>query len=146
PRLSGPHGNQSRPQDPECASRPGPEIPQRVSLPALDRLTKRSEFLSAARGKRVAMPGFILQARQNHASNQMRVGFTCSQKVGNAVARNRAKRRLRALAQHILPEQGQIGFDYVLIGRAKVTAGQPFVDLAHDLRAALTKLHTNDAR
>ena len=92
------------------------------------------------------MLGFILQARQNLSSNQVRVGFTCSKKVGNAVARNRAKRRLRAIAQQVLPEKGQVGFDYVLIGRAKVTAGRPFSDLAHDLRTALTKLHTNDAR
>ena len=69
------------------------------------------------------------------------VGFTCSKKVGNAVARNRAKRRLREAARAILPHTGRTGWDYVLIGRADVTAARPFDLLQQDLALALRKLH-----
>lgn len=69
----------------------------------------------------------------------IRVGFTTSRKVGNAVARNRARRRLRALAAQLLPRAGVPGHDYVLIGR-RATVSRPFEALRGDLEAALTKL------
>ncbi|MEO1153747.1 MAG: ribonuclease P protein component [Pseudomonadota bacterium] len=105
-------------------------------------LTKRADFLRASRGPRVAKPGFVLQGR-NRADDtaQIRVGYTCSKKVGNAVARNRAKRRLREIARLILPQQGSPGWDYVLVGRAGTTATLPFPQLQSDLQAALTRLH-----
>lgn len=109
-------------------------------------LTKRADFLKAAKARRQAMPGFILQARKREAdetvSDVIRVGFTCSKKVGNSVARNRAKRRLREIARLILPSHGQPGHDYVLIGRNTVTAVRPFPELLHDLRQALMRVHT----
>jgi ribonuclease P protein component len=71
----------------------------------------------------------------------VRVGFTCSKKVGNAVARNRAKRRLREIARAVLPVDGRPGWDYVLIGRADATADHPFEAMKADLARALRKLH-----
>jgi ribonuclease P protein component len=72
----------------------------------------------------------------------MRVGFTCSKKVGNAVARNRAKRRLREIARLILPTSGQPGHDYVLIGRANVTATTDFAAMQTELAQSLQKLQS----
>ena len=106
-------------------------------------LTKRKDFLSAARAKRAATASFTLQARErgDAEATGMRVGFTCSKKVGNAVARNRAKRRLREIARLVLPKYGRDGFDYVLIGRPVVTATYPFHNMLTDLRTALNKVH-----
>ena len=105
-------------------------------------IAKRADFLAAAQGRRMALPGFHLQARfRDDGSDAVRVGFTCSKKVGNAVARNRAKRRLREIARLTLPDQGRDGFDYVLIGRREVTAVRPFETLLADLREALSKAH-----
>jgi len=69
----------------------------------------------------------------------MRLGITASKKVGNAVARNRARRRLRAVAREVLPAHGTPGYDYVLIARAS-TALRPFAALADDLVGALRRL------
>ena len=91
------------------------------------------------------MPGFMLQARRRAedepAATPIRIGYTCSKKVGNAVARNRAKRRLRKIARAVLPVDGRPGWDYVLVGRAGATADLPFAQLKADLSAALRKLH-----
>jgi len=110
-------------------------------------MTERADFLRAARAGRAAMPAFILQARQRRPDEpgvdggRIRVGFTCSKKVGNAVARNRAKRRLRAAARAVLPLAGRGGWDYVLIGRAGATASRPFAALCADLEDALARVH-----
>ncbi|MFK7874371.1 MAG: ribonuclease P protein component [Paracoccaceae bacterium] len=102
-------------------------------------LKNRPDFLLAARAHKIVTPGFILQIRDRRDQNTLiRVGFTCSKKVGNAVARNRAKRRLREIARLLLPFHGAHGHDYVLIGRAGKTANRPFDGLLNDLRKALT--------
>jgi len=127
-----------------AGARAGAAAPPAVSV-CVRTLTRRADFLRAARARRRAMPGFVLQARQRSADEQdacaIRVGFTCSKKVGNAVARNRAKRRLRAIARDMLPMHGRPGWDYVLIGRHEATATRGIADLAADLRMALGRIH-----
>lgn len=125
------------------ASLPRAQASQTASQSSLSVLSKRHEFLRVARGRRVVMPGFVLQAcsRGSGAETGVRVGFTCSKKVGNAVMRNRAKRRLREIARLTLPELGLPGSDYVLVGRAGATVDRPFATMLSELRTALSKLH-----
>ncbi|WP_299550913.1 ribonuclease P protein component [uncultured Tateyamaria sp.] len=106
----------------------------------LEVIKKRADFLRAAQAKRIVMPGLILQARSRHDDGAIRVGFTCSKKVGNAIARNRAKRRLREVARHVLSHRGATATDYVFVGRAGETATRPFAALIKDCNAALDKL------
>ena len=70
-----------------------------------------------------------------------RVGFTCSKKIGNAVLRNRAKRRLREIARLHLPQGARPGWDYVLVGRPDATISRDFAQMGRDLAAALRKIH-----
>jgi ribonuclease P protein component len=80
-----------------------------------------------------------------HKSDTIRVGFTVTKKVGDAVRRNRAKRRLREVARAVLPLYAVEGTDYVLIGR-DATLTRPFADLIEDLKMALRKVHGGSAR
>lgn len=104
-------------------------------------LRKRSEFLAAAKGRRQGTQSLLLQARERGDDAPLRVGFTCSKKIGNAVARNRAKRRLREIARLYLPELGHDGWDYVLVGRPEGTINRSFAELGNDLKYALRKIH-----
>ena len=120
--------------------------PPRAVLSRVQILKTRPDFLRVARGRRVVTDAFVFQAAPQPTSltqsvPTIRVGFTCSKKVGNAVARNRAKRRLREIARLVLPTHGAPGFDYVLIGRAERTAQQDFVEMQTALQRALAKLH-----
>ncbi len=107
-------------------------------------MTKRAQFLAASKARRQGTKGLHLQARkrpQDDAPDEVRVGFTCSKKVGNAVTRNRAKRRLREVARLVLPTHGHPGWDYVLVGKFEATATRAFTDLQRDLTFALHKVH-----
>ena len=104
-------------------------------------LKKRRDFLRVrGAGRRWAAPGLVLQAapapEATAEAGLVRVGYTATRRIGNAVARNRAKRRLRAAVAHVMPASAQCGCDYVVIARA-ATLTRPFDALTGDLCAAL---------
>ena len=106
----------------------------------MERLKRRQDFVAAARARYAATPGMVVQMRACGDDEPVRVGFTATKRIGNAVVRNRVKRRLRELARLRLESQAWRGHDYVLIGRDK-SFGRSFPDLESDLAAALKKLH-----
>ena len=109
----------------------------------LGSLTKRSEFLYVRDGKYKAIGGVVVQMRETaeNANNnpRIRAGFTATKKIGNAVIRNRAKRRLREVARALLPLHGLPGYDYVFIARA-TTIARPYEQLLDDTQKALLSL------
>jgi len=112
----------------------------------MGRLLRRSEYLRMAKtGRKTATPGLVLQAAPDGAKpNALRVGITASRKVGNAVTRNRARRRLREAIRAVFPVHAAPGHDYVVIAR-QMTATQPFDDLQRDLVNALARLKLDRA-
>jgi ribonuclease P protein component len=112
----------------------------------LQSLRRRADFLRIAAGRRKwATPSLILQTLPQPDAvpdtGRIGVGFTASRRVGNAVIRNRARRRLRAAAAEMLPEHAAPGFDYVLIARAE-TPKRDYRALLADLEDALRRLGT----
>lgn len=108
--------------------------------PAIERLKKRSEFLAAARAPSCAKGAVVLQARDRaDGSPLIRVGFTATRKIGGAVVRNRAKRRMRAAAQALLPQHAKPGHDYVLIARNGAPT-RAWPRLLDDVKTALISL------
>lgn len=127
---------------PEAPDSAAGTSPPAVSV-CLTSLRRRADFLAAARaGCRQGTATMLVQGRRRGDGDPgLRVGFTCSKKIGNAVTRNRAKRRLRAAARRVLPAHGRPGWDYVLVGKPGATADCAFDRLERDLIYALKKLH-----
>jgi ribonuclease P protein component len=107
----------------------------------MERLRKRSDFLAAAGGVKVPSARFVLQARDRSDEAPPRIGFTVSRKVGNAVERNRVRRRLRELVRLNSGDALRPGHDYVLVGR-RAALSAAFSDLAADYDRAIARLHT----
>jgi ribonuclease P protein component len=106
----------------------------------LNRLKKRADFLRAQKGVRQVRPAVTVELCRSPEPSTPRVGFTATKKLGNAVVRNRAKRRLRAAAQALLPLYGLAGHDYVLVARAG-TLTRDYDGLLEDLKAAISQAH-----
>jgi ribonuclease P protein component len=110
----------------------------------MDRLKRRAEFLAAASGPKVGATAFVLQARRRPDDEAARVGFTVSKKVGNAVERNRVRRRLREAVRRSAAIGMRSGHDYVVVGR-RAALSEPFRRLASDLEQALIRIHQKPA-
>jgi ribonuclease P protein component len=108
-------------------------------VPGPERLRRRAEFLRvAAKGTRAAVHGLVLQALPREPGEPARIGFTVTKRVGNAVVRNRTRRRLKEAARLVLRDRPVAGVDLVLIGR-EATRGRDFAALMDDVRRALAK-------
>jgi ribonuclease P protein component len=110
--------------------------------PPIQRLKRRSEFLAAAKAPSIAKGAVVVQALRRPERQTFRVGFTATRKIGGAVVRNRAKRRLREAARLLLPELGRPGTDYVFIARSGA-ATRPWTRLLDDVKNALISLAAN---
>ncbi|MDC0108354.1 ribonuclease P protein component [Paracoccaceae bacterium] len=114
-----------------------------VTKITLTTILKRRDFLLVAAEKRSGQPGLLLQGRNRQdGSSSTRVGYTCSKKLGNAIARNKAKRRLREISKATLTVKGNPGWDYVLVGRPKTTLERNYSLLIEDLNEAIKKVHS----
>ncbi|WP_246329591.1 ribonuclease P protein component [Chthonobacter rhizosphaerae] len=106
----------------------------------MERLTKRSQYLEVARGARTPRRGFLLQTAPRKAGPDepasARFGFTVTKKIGNAVERNRIRRRLKEAVRLHGALAAKPGTDYVLVGR-RAALTQPFADLAADVVGAI---------
>ena len=113
-----------------------------TSKPAIERLRKRAEFLFVRNGARAGRGCVLIEARRRVEDGPVRVGFTASKKVGNAVTRNRAKRRLREAARQLLAQHGLPGVDYVLVAR-QGAPDAPWDALLDDVGNALIRLRAD---
>ncbi len=106
----------------------------------MERLKQRADFLAAATGSKAPAAPFVLQTRPREDHGPVRVGFTVTKKVGNAVERNRIRRRLRELVRNNGPSVMKAGHDYVLIGR-RIALNMPFDKMTDEFARALRRLH-----
>ena len=108
----------------------------------MERLRQRADFLAAAGGAKATTAAFVLQARERGEGGPVRVGFTVSKKVGNAVDRNRVRRRLRDIVRLADAAALRPGHDYVLIGR-RAALSLPFEQITRDFEGALRRLRAH---
>jgi ribonuclease P protein component len=106
----------------------------------MERLRQRADFLAAASGIKATASAFVLQTRKRVDDGPARIGFTVSKKVGNAVERNRVRRRLRDIVRVAGSSRIRTGHDYVLIGR-RAALKVPFARIAEDFEGALQRVH-----
>ena len=106
----------------------------------MERLKQRADFLAAATGIKVPAAGFVLQTRKRADDGPVRFGFTVSKKVGNAVERNRVRRRLKEIVRLSGGNRIKAGHDYVLIGR-RAALKLPFERMSNDFDGALRRAH-----
>jgi len=159
PRVPRAHGDQERPENPGLPPRQGPQAPERVTAPVTSnarvsvpatpdsklqidvlRLRVRREFLFVAAGFAERRRLIVVQARRRAPPRaEAGAGFTTTKKIGNAVIRNRARRRLREAARALLPVHGIGGTDYVFVARQE-TAAAPWPRLLDDMEKALVSL------
>ncbi len=99
----------------------------------------RAQFLACAKGPSCARGAVVVQALPQPQRSDMAAGFTATRKIGNAVVRNRAKRRLREAARLLLPQLGRPGYDYVFIARQGADE-RPWPRLLDDVKSALVRL------
>lgn len=113
-----------------------------MASPPLQRLTKRAQFLFVRAGFRASRPTVMVEARRREPGGPIGLGLTATKKIGGAVERNRARRRLREAARKLLPEMGVSGVDYVLVARQQ-TPSAPWPALLDDLGNALIRLRAD---
>src|SRR5882672_11236896 len=111
----------------------------------MDRLRHRADFLAAASGAKAPAAAFVLQARRRREDKSVRVGFTVSKKVGNAVERNRVRRRLKEIVRLSAAGKLRSGHDYVLIGR-RAALQLPFDRMVKEFAGVLHRLHNVASR
>ncbi len=118
-----------------------PPVPIRAATaPPIERLRKRPDFLAAAKALNCARGAVVAQARRRgDGSPLIRIGFTATKRIGGAVVRNRAKRRLREAARLLAPLHARPGCDYVFIARGG-TVSRPWAPLLDDMKSALIRL------
>jgi ribonuclease P protein component len=141
------HGNQGRTESP--VGTPQARAQAAVGLTAartaariasMERLRQRADFVAAASGIKVPAAAFVLQARRRRDAGPPRLGFTVSKKVGNAVERNRVRRRLREIVRLSAASRLRAGHDYVLVGR-RAALDLPFARMTQDFEGALQRAH-----
>jgi ribonuclease P protein component len=111
----------------------------------MERLRQRADFLAAATGAKAPASAFVLQVLKRRDEGPIRVGFTVSRKVGNAVERNRVRRRLREIVRRTESLGMRPGHDYVVVGR-RAALGLPFDRMLEEFDRALRRVHAKDLR